>query len=161
MDFIDVFKADYNKKDDVWAIKFLLNSYAQELEGFKKEIDEDVLDNLTLGLENFPGSIVLLAKKDGEYAGMGICFLGFSTFQAKKLLNIHDFMVLKKFQGIGVAKKLMNEIILTAGALSCCKITLEVQEKNLKARNLYSSFGFKDSFLDPEAGVQLFLTRGL
>ena len=43
----------------------------------------------------------------------------------------------------------------------CCKITLEVQMKNTAARRIYQSFGFKASFLDPEAGEQLSLTKTL
>jgi len=43
--------------------------------------------------------------------------------------------------------------------MDCCKITLEVQENNTSARRLYSSVGFKGSFLNREAGRQLFMTR--
>jgi hypothetical protein len=48
-----------------------------------------------------------------------------------------------------------------ARARGCCKITLEVQMKNTAARGIYQSFGFKASFLDPEAGEQLSLTKSL
>jgi hypothetical protein len=43
--------------------------------------------------------------------------------------------------------------------LFCCKMTLEVQENNTSARKLYHSVGFKGSFLNQEAGSQLFMTK--
>ena len=74
-------------------------------------------------------------------------------------MNIHDFLVLRKHRNRGIGRKLFNEIESIAQKLNCCKVTLEVQENNRAARRLYNSFGFKDSFLDKEAGDQLFLTK--
>ncbi|MCP3871906.1 MAG: GNAT family N-acetyltransferase [Desulfobacteraceae bacterium] len=74
---------------------------------------------------------------------------------------IHDFLVLRGYRNRFIGKKLLQEVENIAKKMHCCKITLEVQEKNTSARRLYDSFGFKHSFLDTEAGDQLFFTKEL
>jgi ribosomal protein S18 acetylase RimI-like enzyme len=119
------------------------------------------LQKLVAGLEQFPTALVLLAKYDDAYVGMAICFLGFSTFNAQPLINIHDFMVLEAYRNRGIGKALLMTVERIARERKCCKITLEVQMKNTAARGIYQSSGFKASFLDPEAGEQLSLTKTL
>lgn len=158
---VDILRADYTDPRQRSAIPFLLNAYAKGLLGFQKEIDGHVLTALVPGLERMQNAVVLLARIDDAYVGMAICFLGFSTFHAKPLINIHDFMVLKEFRGQGVGRALLKEIESIARDLDCCKITLEVQENNTTARRLYRRNGFKDSFLDQEAGDQLSMTKNV
>jgi ribosomal protein S18 acetylase RimI-like enzyme len=160
-DTIQITVADYADAEHRAAIPYLLDAYARDLLGFRKALDEAVLQNLVSGLENFPTAIVLLAKVEDAYVGMAICFLGFSTFNAQPLINIHDFMVLKAYRNHGIGKALLWEVERIARERKCCKITLEVQMKNTAARGIYQSFGFKATFLDPEAGEQLSLTKTL
>jgi len=68
-------------------------------------------------------------------------------------------LVIPYFRDQGVGKALLKKIETIAIDTGCCKMTLEVQENNAAARRLYHRFGFKDSFLDPEAGSQLFMTK--
>ena len=156
---VEIIRADYTNPEQRSAIPYLLNAYAKGLLGFRRKIKGHVLDALVPGLEGTQSAVVLLARTGGEYVGMAICFLGFSTFHAKSLINIHDFMVLEGFRGQGVGRALLGEIETIAREMDCCKITLEVQENNTSARRLYSSVGFKGSFLNQEAGRQLFMTR--
>jgi ribosomal protein S18 acetylase RimI-like enzyme len=156
---VEIIRADYTNPEQRSAIPYLLNAYAKGLLGFRRKIKGHVLDALVSGLEGTQSAVVLLARTGGEYVGMAICFLGFSTFHAKSLINIHDFMVLEDFRGQGIGKALLEEIETIARDMDCCKITLEVQENNTMARRLYRNGGFKDSFLDQEAGSQLFMTK--
>jgi ribosomal protein S18 acetylase RimI-like enzyme len=156
---VDIIRADYTDPRHRSAIPYLLNAYAKGLLGFKKNIKGRVLDELVPGLERTQSALVLLARTDKDYVGMAICFLGFSTFHAKPLINIHDFMVLEDFRGQGIGRALLVEIETIARDMGCCKITLEVQENNVTARKLYRRGGFKDSFLDQEAGSQLSMTK--
>ena len=156
---VDILRVDYTDPGQRSAIPYLLNAYAKGLLGFRKEIKGDVLNALVPGLERMQNAIVLLARIDKDYVGMTICFLGFSTFHAKPLINIHDFMVLKDFRGQGIGRAFLREIETIARDMDCCKITLEVQENNRPARRFYRSFGFKDSFLNIDAGSQLFMTK--
>jgi len=158
---IQIVEADYADEAHCAAIPNLLNAYAKDLLGFRKALDDEVLNNLVNGLKAFPTAIVLLAKVDGTYVGMTICFPGFSTFSAQPLINIQDFMVLKAYRNRGIGKTLLQAVERIARERKCCKITLEVQMKNAAARGIYQSFGFKASFLDPEAGEQLSLTKTL
>lgn len=158
---IQIVEADYRDAEHRAAIPYLLNAYARDLLGFRKALEDAVLQNLVRGLEKFPTALVLLAKIDEKYVGMAICFVGFSTFNAQPLINIHDFMVLKEYRKRGMGKALLWEVERIARQRKCCKITLEVQMKNAAARGIYRSFGFKASFLDPEAGEQLSLTKTL
>ena len=77
---------------------------------------------------------------------MGVCigFIGYSTFQAMPLLNIHDLAVLPGYRGRGVGRALLAAAERMASAAGCCKLTLEVLEDNLAARRLYEHFGFRD-----------------
>ena len=158
---IKIIEADYTDDEHRKAIPGLLNAYAKNLLGYGKPLDNWVLMNLVDGLKTFPTAIVLLAKIHDAYVGMAICFLGFSTFNACPLINIHDFMVLENYRRRGIGKALLKEVERVAQNRNCCKITLEVQMKNAAARRIYQSFGFKASFLDPEAGEQLSLTKSL
>lgn len=158
---VQIVVANYDDAEHRAAIPNLLNAYAKDLLGFHKALDEQVLQNLVSGLEAFPTAIVLLARVEVAYVGMAICFLGFSTFNARPLINIHDFMVLEAYRNRGIGKTLLQAVERIARERKCCKITLEVQMKNAAARAIYQSFGFKASFLDPEAGEQLSLTKTL
>lgn len=40
-----------------------------------------------------------------------------------------------------------------------CKVTLEVQSKNHRARKVYAASGFEQAVYEEEAGGVLFLTR--
>lgn len=153
--------ADFTDPAHRRAIPHLLNAYAKDLIGFRKPLEGAVLANLVHGLERFPTAVVLLAQHGDAFVGLAICFLGFSTFNAQPLLNIHDFMVLDAYRRRGIGRALLKAVEQAARARGCCKITLEVQMKNTAARGIYQSFGFKASFLDPEAGEQLSLTKSL
>ena len=158
---VDILRADYANPAHRSAIPHLLNTYAKGLLGFRKKIKDRVLDALVPGLERTQNALVLLARMDKDHVGMAICFLGFSTFHAKPLINIHDFMVLEDFRGQGIGRALLEKIEIIARDMGCCKITLEVQENNTTARRLYRRNDFKDSFLAREAGDQLFMTKNV
>ena len=155
----EIVHADYSNAVHRSAIPNLLNIYAKDLLGFRSGIDKSILEALVPGLEKTPNDLVLLASVANTYVGMAICFFSFSTFHARPLINIHDFMVCPEYRGQGIGQALLKEIERTAIERDCCKITLEVQENNAAARRLYRRFGFRDSFLDPEAGSQLFMTK--
>ncbi len=161
MEPVQIIEADYRNDAHRAAIPFLLNEYARDLLGFRKELDKTVLANLVPGLEKFPNARVVLARCHSHYVGMVICLFGFSTFKARPSINIHDFLVVREYRNQGIGKKLLQAVELIAKQAGCCKITLEVQEKNVSARKLYHAYGFKNSFPDPEAGDQMFLTKEL
>lgn len=143
------------------AILALLNAYASDPMGDGKPLADEVQRRLIPGLQAHPTTLVVLAYRGTEPVGMAICFRGFSTFAARPLLNIHDFVVLDHYRGQGIGRRIMEEVEAQARQLSCCKLTLEVQENNSRARAVYAKLGFNRSVYVEEAGGALFLTKPL
>jgi ribosomal protein S18 acetylase RimI-like enzyme len=80
---------------------------------------------------------------DGDAAvGAAVCFVGFSTFAARPLMNIHDIGVLPGLRGRGIGGRMIAAIAAKARKLGFCKLTLEVRRDNLPARGLYRKAGF-------------------
>lgn len=106
------------------------------------KFDDTAKDIMIDNLCNFPGSVIFIAEKDGQCAGIAICFEGFSTFKGRKLINIHDLFVSKNYQGQGIGTALLEHIENEAVTRGYCKITLEVYQRNASALKLYEKQGF-------------------
>ena len=158
---MEIIEANLKNEDHTTAITFLLNEYAKDLQGYKRSLPENVLKELIPEMSKIPTSIIYLATVESKYVGMAICFLGFSTFYARPIINIHDFTVLMDFRKLGIGKKLVDAIEKKAIELNCCKLTLEVQEMNKNAIRLYGKCGFEKSILDESEGQALFLSKYL
>ena len=154
-------EADLEDKTHQNAIKNLLNLYAQDLHGYNKSLSETALNELIPGLKRIPTSLIFLAQVEGDFVGMAICFLGFSTFKARPIINIHDFTVKKDSRNNGIGTALIQAVETKARALNCCKLTLEVQEKNFLAMNLYLKTGFENSIENKDEGHVYFLSKYL
>jgi GNAT superfamily N-acetyltransferase len=124
-------------------------------------LSETARQNLIPGLRGHPTTIIFLAYLDGAPVGLAICFLGFSTFAARPLLNIHDYCVRPGCRGTGIGQRLLEAVEERARAIGCCRLTLEVQENNHRARHVYHAAGFSQTVHLPEAGGALFLTKYL
>lgn len=88
-------------------------------------------------------NIYLVAEIDGEvvaYCGlMGVVGEG----------HITNVAVSKKYQHMGIAYKMLSELIEKAKSKGCNVFTLEVRIGNIKAINLYKKLGFKNSGIRP------------
>lgn len=143
-----------------WVVD-LLNAYAMDAMGDGRPLTEKVRRDLIPGLRRHPTTFIMLACQEGEPVGVAVCFRGFSTFAARPLLNIHDFFILPPRRGRGLGKRLLQAVEARARETGCCKLTLEVMEKNHPAKALYSSSGFAQATYVPEAGAALFYVKGL
>jgi GNAT superfamily N-acetyltransferase len=161
MSAITTLVANLGKPEHQQAILALLNVYAQDPMGDGKPLSDEVQQRLIPGLQAHPTTLVVLAFRDTEPVGMAICFRGFSTFAARPLLNIHDFVVLDQYRGQGIGRRVMDEVEAQARRLGCCKLTLEVQENNRRARAVYAAIGFQQSVHVAKAGGALFLSKPL
>lgn len=126
------------------AIFTLMDAYMQDKMGCEEPLDRLHFKNILNGLKQQCNYLGVLIKKDDEYIGLANCFINFSTFKAKQLLNIHDFIVLKEKRGIGAGKFLMQTIKNIANNQKYSKVTLEVRYDNEIAQNLYKSEGFEE-----------------
>ena len=85
--------------------------------------------------------------------------MGFSTFYARPLLNIHDLAVHRDYRGQGVGRALIAAIEEKARKLNCCKLTLEVRQDNDIAWGLYRNVGFGNE--GTGGGQMAFMTKPL
>lgn len=161
MQDVRIFEADLNRADHQQAIVAMVDSYSQEPMGDGKPLAPEVRARLMDGLRNHPTTIVFLAYRREEPIGVAVCFRGFSTFAAKPLINIHDLHVVKAHQRQGIGKALLAAVEAKARATGCCKLSLEVQANNHRARRTYESFGFAQRELQAEAGPAFYLTKDL
>lgn len=142
---VDIIQADLADETHIQAILKLVNAYMEDEMGISASMEAKKRSLLIEGLVEHPASFQLLAWVDGQYVGLANCFIGFSTFQAKKLINVHDLMVINDFRGKGIGRKLLQAVALKGQEMNCCKITLEVRNDNLLAQNLYRSEGYQDA----------------
>jgi len=136
-------------------------AYAEDAMGNAGALPPDVLRRLVPALREHPTTVVLLAYVAGRAVGIATCFLGFTTFAARPLLNIHDFAVLPEQRGRGVGRALLAAAEAAARRRGCVKLTLEVQERNTCARRVYEAAGFAQAHAGHEAGGALFYARRL
>jgi ribosomal protein S18 acetylase RimI-like enzyme len=161
LELIRVVEADLKLPAHQKAVLAMIDAYARDPMGEAKSLDPDVRARLIPGLQKHPTTLVFLAF-DGDLAvGAAVCFIGFSTFAAKPLINIHDFVVLSAFRGRGVGRRLLDAIEGKARELGCCKLTLEVMDNNHRALRMYEAAGFVRYALQKEAGTAIFMSKPL
>ncbi|MEO8315292.1 MAG: GNAT family N-acetyltransferase [Pseudomonadota bacterium] len=141
---VQVRRASLDDVADADAIVSLLNAYAMDPRGGGQPLSDAVRARLAEGLRQTPAARVWLAFDGPDAVGVCVGFVGYSTFEALPLLNIHDLAVLPGQRGRGTGRALLAAAEALALAEGCCKLTLEVQEDNAPARQLYERFGFKD-----------------
>ena len=139
---VTIVDADLSCAEHQHALVAMLDAYMRDpMEGGEPP-SEQVKRELVPGLRAHPACYVFLAWRDGLPVGFSICFLGFSTFNARPLINIHDIFVDSAVRGIGIGRMLLERIEARAREMNCCRITLEVREDNRVARGLYRKAGF-------------------
>jgi ribosomal protein S18 acetylase RimI-like enzyme len=141
---VTIREADLTSAADGDAIVEILNSYASDPIGGGQSLSDDVRARIPPGLRDHPTATVFLAFVDEHAVGVAVCFWGFSTFQGRPLLNVHDLAVVPDYRGRGIGRALLKAVEAAAMQRGCCKITLEVQDANVGARRLYERFGFTD-----------------
>ena len=139
---VTIVDADLSRTEHQNALVTMLDAYMRDPMEGGEPLSEQVKRDLVPGLRAHPACHVFLAYHDGVPVGFSICFLGFSTFLARPLLNIHDIFVDLSVRGHGIGAMLLQRIEARARDLNCCRITLEVREDNRVARGLYRKVGF-------------------
>ena len=127
------------------AIIDLLDMYCRDEFGDGKPLSAEARANLIPGLVKHGGARVFLALDGESPLGLALCFVGFSSFRAKPLINIHDIAVIPQARGRGIGRQLLKAVEQHARETDCCKVTLEVRSDNLRAQRVYRAAGFKSS----------------
>jgi ribosomal protein S18 acetylase RimI-like enzyme len=139
----------------------MTRAYARDPMGNGRDLPEDIQRSLVAALRAHPTTLIFLALDRDEAVGIATCFIGFSTFAARPLANIHDLHVAKEHQRRGIARRLLEAVEAEARRLGCCKLTLEVQQNNRTALALYGSLGFVGRQYEPEAGAVILREKKL
>jgi GNAT superfamily N-acetyltransferase len=156
---VEIVEADLNRSEHQHAVVELINAYAMDPMGNGAPLSAEVRGALIPGLKQHPTSVIFLAYQEGKGVGIAVCFRGFSTFAARPLINIHDLAVLPAYRGQGIGRRLLEEVERKARETDCCKLTLEVQENNHRARHVYEAAGFAQAKYVEAAGGSLFLSK--
>lgn len=128
---------DLNSSQYQEAFAILFDEYVSALSvEAKPEVVKQLFD-----LPYFHGFICFI---DNQPAGFAVCFESYSTYRARKVLNIHDFMVSERYRGLGIGKQQLKTIEQYCREHDFLKITLEVDDENRAAQKLYSNCGFED-----------------
>jgi ribosomal protein S18 acetylase RimI-like enzyme len=152
---VSVRPADFGQAADLARFVDLLDAYARDPMGGGTPLDPAVRERLVRDLPRRPGLYGLLAEHGDEAVGFATCLLGYSTFRARPLLNVHDIAVLPGWRGRGIGGRLLEAAAELGRRLQCCRITLEVRPDNPAAQRLYARSGFVP------AACSLFMERPL
>ena len=142
-DLVAIVKGDLSNKRHCRALVALINTYrVHPMGGRLPALSRQAEKELIGGLRNLRNIFFLFAQCGKTLAGVAVCFLGFSTFGAKPLINVHDLIVSPRFRRRGVGNAIMEAVIRKAAVLGCCRVTLEVRSDNSVAKRLYKNCGF-------------------
>lgn len=158
---LTVTQADLSLPQHQRDILAMTAAYAHDAMGNGGPLPAEVMERLIQGLREHPTTIVFLAHLGEQAVGIATCFVGFSTFAARPLINIHDLAVRAEHRGVGVGRALLQAVEQTARERGCAKLTLEVQENNTRARHIYESAGFAQAVYGDSTGGSLFYAKVL
>lgn len=144
--------ADLSQRNQAEIFIELLNAYANDPMGGGEPLAEQTRLNLVATLNTHSGATTILAYADQLAIGLCNCFDAFSTFACQPILNIHDIYVSETYRRQGVARLLLNHAEQIALDKGCCKMTLEVLNRNETAKSIYQQFGFKPYQLNENFG---------
>lgn len=157
----EIVQADLERPEHQRDVVALTMAYAADPMGGAQRLPQDVVERLIPGLQRHPTTLVFLAYLDGAPVGIATCFSGFSTFSARSVINIHDLAVLPEHRSRGIGRALLQAVERTARESGCAKVTLEVQEKNTRARHVYEAAGFAQASCGDDNGGALFYAKAL
>jgi GNAT superfamily N-acetyltransferase len=154
-------QADLDRPDHQQAVEAMVDAYSRDPMGDGAPLAPEVRARLIPGLRQHPTTLVFLAYDGDTPVGVAVCFLGFSTFAAKPLINLHDVAIVPSHRCRGIGRGLLAAVEAKARELGCCKLTLEVLDQNHHALRTYTAAGFKRYALQPGAGEAIFMTKPL
>ena len=158
---VEIVEADLDLTEHQSAVLELTDAYARDPMGNGRPLSDEVRRALITGLQKHPTTVIFLAYIGNHPIGIANCFIGFSTFAARPLINVSDLAVLPGHREKGIGRLLLEAVERKAREIGCCKLTIEVQENNHRARHVYGAVGFARAVYVEKAGGVLFLSKPL
>ncbi|MDX1637437.1 MAG: GNAT family N-acetyltransferase [Balneolaceae bacterium] len=138
---LQIIEADYDNETHAAAVLRLTDMYVRDEMGMDEPMPNATRIRLIEKLQELPNAFTLLAVHKKKAVGIANCFICFSTFEGRRVINIHDLAVIPRLRGLGIGKRMLRAIQNKAKKMDCCRITLEVRQDN-PAVDLYERFGF-------------------
>lgn len=139
----EIIIVDLNREGHRRALISLLNEYMKDEMGMGEPMPGDLGPKIINGLKRHSAYIGFFVVLGDEFVALANCNLNYSTWKAKSLINIHDFVVHPDFRNLGIGLFLLEGIKRYAIENGYCKLNLEVRDDNVKAKALYKKMGFK------------------
>jgi ribosomal protein S18 acetylase RimI-like enzyme len=158
---VTIVQADLSDPRHAEDVRRLTAEYATDRMGNGGPLGQDILDRLIPGLRSMPQARIWIAYLSDGPVGLATCFVGFSTFAALPIINVHDLAVSPAHRGLGIGRALLTAVERAAREMGCAKITLEVGDENQPAKGLYEAQGFSHASAGPDAGHALFYVKYL
>ncbi len=139
-----IVRVNLNDWDHCQALIRLMNDYMQDEMGIGESMPKELGAQIIAGLKRHDAYLGFFVCIENEYVALANCNLNYSTWKAKPLINIHDFIVSPAHRQKGVGLFLLKFIEEFAVEKGYCRINLEVRQDNHKAQQLYRKAGFKE-----------------
>lgn len=158
---VRVAPADLREPRERDAYLVMLDVYARDPMGGGAPLGEEVRKRIVPALLEHPTTRLWLAWEGDRPVGMLLGFVGFSSFRARPLLNVHDLAIVPERRGRRIGEQLLAAAEDYGRDQGFCKLTLEVQSRNARARALYQRVGFGHFAPGVEQNETLFLEKPL
>ncbi|PWE00571.1 GNAT family N-acetyltransferase [Marinilabilia rubra] len=136
---------DFANNDHEKAFVKLLNAYMLDDMGLNKPLEPEHAEKVIFDIKQHVSYIGFLVEdENGSFLALANCFVNYSTFAAKPLINIHDLIVHPDARKMGVGQALLRGIEKYAHQNGYCRVNLEVRNDNHKALALYKKAGFRE-----------------
>ncbi|MEN8258455.1 MAG: GNAT family N-acetyltransferase [Thermodesulfobacteriota bacterium] len=93
------------------------------------------------------GAVIMVAEAEGRVFGMATGQLTISTAEGGAALLVEDVVVAKKWQGLGVGRKLMKALEQWAGERKIGRLQLLADRKNKNGLEFYKALGWQTTEL--------------
>ena len=90
---LSIIQVDLQNPEHCTHVIRLLNDYMNDHMGNNRPMPSELGPQIISGLKQHSGFLGFFVLANDQFAGLANCNVNFSTFQAKPLINIHDFIV--------------------------------------------------------------------
>lgn len=133
--------------DDANDVHRLIEELARTT-GLAGKFSATTADYRAFGFGKDPLFEVLVARVDGEVAGVALYFFTFSSWRGQPGVYLQDLVVTASARGQGIGEQLMQRLAKDAGERGATHLRLAVDRENEAACHFYERCGLSKSETD-------------